>query len=118
MIKINLILKEETMWLILGIGAMIFALLNVTFTFKEKNTNWYRFISLSLTALTVCAFYSDGTRRVVKEDWSGLMDTMPIISKTLWILVILSILINSISFLKKENEIGFLIKFYFSFNMI
>lgn len=36
MIKINLILKEETMWLILGIGAMIFALLNVTFTFKEK----------------------------------------------------------------------------------
>lgn len=46
------------------------------------------------------------------------MDTMPIISKTLWILVILSILINSISFLKKENEIGFLIKFYFSFNMI
>lgn len=91
------------MWLILGIGAMIFALLNVTFTFKKKNTSWYRFISLSLTALTVCAFYADGARRVVKEDWSGLMDTMPIISKTLWILVILSILINSVSLFKERK---------------
>lgn len=44
------------MWLIFGIGAIIFALLNVMATIKNKNAQGYRFLSLSLTALTVCAF--------------------------------------------------------------
>ena len=63
----------------------------------KKRAKWYRFCSLSLTALTVCAFYSDGARRVIREDWAGLMDTMPTMNKALWVLVILSIVINSVS---------------------
>lgn len=85
------------MWLILGIVSIIFALLNVIFAIKNKSSKWYRFCSLSLTALTVCVFYSDAATRVVKEDWAGLMDTMPTMNKALWVLVILSIAINSIS---------------------
>lgn len=54
------------MWLIFGIGAIIFALLNVITTIKNKNAERYRFLSLSLT---VCAFYFDGASRVIKEDW-------------------------------------------------
>lgn len=42
------------MWLILGVGAMIFAILNMIATIKNKNAERYRFLSLSLTALTVC----------------------------------------------------------------
>ena len=91
------------MWLIFGIGAIVFAFLNIIFAFKNKNASYYRFLSLSLTALTVCAFYSDGAGRVVKEDWAGLMDIMPTMNKALWVLVVLSILINSIS-LFKENK--------------
>lgn len=91
------------MWLILGIVSIIFALLNVIFAIKNKSSKWYRFCSLSLTALTVVAFYSDAASRVVKEDWAGLMDTMPTFKKVLWVLVILSIAINSIS-LFKEND--------------
>lgn len=91
------------MWLVFGISAIIFAGFNLISAFKRKNAKWFRFTSLSLTALTMCAFYSDGAMRVVKEDWSGLMDTMPTVSKALWFCVIVSIVINSISLFKDKD---------------
>lgn len=86
------------MWIIFGLGAIITAFLNM-FNYKNK-ANIFRFLPMSLTSLTVCAFYTDGAGRVVIEDWAGLMDTMPTISKALWICVAISILINSISLIK------------------
>ena len=56
------------MWLVFGIGAIIFAGFNVIWAFKNKNAKWFRFFSLSLTALTVCSFYADGAIRVVREN--------------------------------------------------
>lgn len=50
---------------------------------------WFRFISLSLTALTLCAFYSADAKWVLNEDWSALMDVVPTLSKTLWAIVFL-----------------------------
>ncbi|WP_297688728.1 hypothetical protein [uncultured Anaerococcus sp.] len=90
------------MWLIFGILAIIFAILNI-FNFKKKS-DIFRFLSLSFTSLTVCAFYADGASRVIIEDWAGLMDTMPTISKALWVCVALSIVINSISLIKSYRK--------------
>ena len=87
------------MWLAMGAGAIIFAILNLVWLFKQKSSKWFGFISLSLTALTVCAFYSDAAMRVIIEDWGGLMDILPSTSKALWICVIISILANSIMLL-------------------
>ena len=87
------------MWLAMGVGAIIFAILNLVWLFKQKSSKWFGFISLSLTALTVCAFYSDAAMRVINEDWGGLMDKLPSMSKALWICVIISILANSIMLL-------------------
>lgn len=87
------------MWLAMGAGAIVFAILNLVWLFKQKSSKWFGFISLSLTALTVCAFYSDAAMRVINEDWGGLMDILPSMSKALWICVILSILVNSIMLL-------------------
>ena len=87
------------MWLAMGVGAIIFAILNLVWLFKQKSSKWFGFISLSLTALTVCAFYSDAAMRVINEDWGGLMDVLPSMSKMLWICVIISILANSIMLL-------------------
>lgn len=87
------------MWLAMGAGAIIFAILNLVWLFKQKSSKWFGFISLSLTALTVCAFYSDAAVRVINEDWGGLMDILPSTSKALWICVIISILANSIMLL-------------------
>lgn len=90
------------MWIIFGAGAIITALLNII-NYKNK-ANIFRFLSMSFTSLTVCAFYTDGAGRVVIEDWAGLMDTMPTIAKALWICVVLSILINSISLIKSYKR--------------
>ena len=87
------------MWLAMGVGAIIFAILNLVWLFKQKSSKWFGFISLSLTSLTVCAFYSDAAMRVINEDWGGLMDILPSMSKALWICVIISILANSIMLL-------------------
>lgn len=91
------------MWFVLGISAIIFAILNIIWVFRNKNAKWFRFLSVSLTALTVCSFYADGAARVVKEDGGGLMDIMPAMSKILWVCVILSIVINSLSLFKEKN---------------
>lgn len=90
------------MWIILGIGAIIFALLNLLRIFTNKNAKWFRFISLSLTALTLWAFYNDSAVRVVNEDWSGLADIMPTTTKALLVCTIISILINSISLFREK----------------
>lgn len=90
------------MWLIFGACAIITALLNII-NYKNKD-NLFRFLSLSITSLTVCAFYADGAGRVIREDWGGLMDTMPTISKALWVCVALSIFINSISLIKSHRK--------------
>lgn len=90
------------MWLIFGAAAIIFALFNII-NYKNK-ANIFRFLSMSFTSLTVCAFYADGARRVIREDWGGLMDTIPTISKALWVCVALSIFINSISLIRSHRK--------------
>ena len=90
------------MWLVMGVmgfGAIIFAILNWVWTSKQKNSKWFGFISVSLTALTACSFYSDAAMQVANEDWGDLMDVLPSMSKALWVCVIISILVNSITFL-------------------
>lgn len=90
------------MWLIFGAGAVITALLNIM-NYKNR-ADFFKFLSLAFTSLTVCAFYADGAGRVIREDWAGLMDTMPTISKALWVCVALSILINSILLIKSHRK--------------
>ena len=80
------------MWLFLGISAIIFTGFNLICSFKSKNEKWFRFGAISFTALTICSFYSDGAMRVLNEDWGGLMDIMPTMSKALWVCVGISIL--------------------------
>lgn len=90
------------MWMLLGVLAIIFTALNLISSFQNKNSKWFRFLGVALTALTVCSFYSDGAMRVINKDWGGLMDIMPIMNKVLWACVILSILLNSISLFKEK----------------
>lgn len=90
------------MWMFLGVSAMILTILNLVYSFKNKNEKWFRFGAISLTALTVCSFYSGEAMRVVKEDWGGLMDIMPTMSKALWVCVGISIILNSISLFREK----------------
>jgi hypothetical protein len=91
------------MWMLSGVTAIVFAILNLSGKTDDKKTQWYRFSSLSLTALTLYAFYFDGAVRVTREDWAGLMDTMPALSRGLLFCTVASILINSVSLFKKND---------------
>ena len=92
------------MWLFLSVAAVITAVLNIVWTMRNQDAKWFRFISLSLTTLTLWAEYSLVEKWVLNEDWSALTDVVPGTSKVLLALTIASILINSISLFKKCNK--------------
>ncbi|CRH90753.1 Uncharacterised protein [Chlamydia trachomatis] len=85
------------MWLLFGAGAVISAVLNLLCLFYRKHVVWLGFVSISLAALTICAFYSDSASRVLHEDWSGLLDIMPMMNSILWWFIGILILVNSLA---------------------
>ena len=92
------------MWFLFGSSAMITAVLNIIWTAKGKDAKWFRFFSLSLTALTLCAFYAQTSAWVLHQDWSALEDVVPAMSRLLWMLTLISIALNSISLFMPKNK--------------
>ena len=92
------------MWVLFGIIAIMAATLNIIWIVRHCETKWFRHISLSCTALTLCAFYSQANHWVTIGDTSALLDVMPTLSKILWFLTIASIIINGISLLAKSDK--------------
>lgn len=91
------------MWLFFGSLAIIFAILNILWISKGKDSKLFMFISLSFTALTLCALLQQDGVWVAHEDWGALMDTTPIMTKIYWIFTVSSIIINSISIIPIKN---------------
>ena len=91
------------MWLVTGVAAILFAVLNLVWSFRNKDAKWFRFLSMALTCLTLWDFYRDGAFRIVNNDIDGLMDIMPTASKALLVCTIGSILINAISLFRGKN---------------
>lgn len=96
-------MNYSILWIVLGISAIIAALANFCCAIFHRETKYFCFASLALTALTLCAFYGLAGKIVLSEDWSAALDVIPTLSKPLWVLTGLSILINSISLFKKHN---------------
>jgi len=90
------------MWIVFGIAAIVTAIANIICLILHKESKWFRFASLALTALTLCAFYGLAAKIVLSEDWSGALDVIPTLSKPLWFLTIVSILLNSFSLFIKN----------------
>ena len=91
------------MWILFGIGVIITAIAGVICFVKQREAKWFRFASLSLTALTLCAFFSQVANWAQAEDWSAMIDVVPTLSTLLWVLTVLSILLNSISLFAKKQ---------------
>ena len=92
------------LWPVFGISAIIAAVLNLAFCFSGKEAKYFRFASLALTALTMCAMYSMVNNWVFQEYWGALMDVVPAMTRALWLLVIASILINGVSLFVKKGR--------------
>ncbi|EFE28038.1 hypothetical protein HMPREF0389_01291 [Filifactor alocis ATCC 35896] len=92
------------MWVLFGVAAIVFAVWNVIFDVQEKKSEYLRFLSMAFTSLTLCAFYHECAEWILQHDWIALEDVVPAMSKALWILTILSILLNSSSLWKKTTD--------------
>lgn len=91
------------MWLFFGLGAIVFACLNLYNFYKNRDSSLYRFISMALTCLTLLAFYRDAAQRVVSEDWAGLMDILPTMATALLFLTLAAIVINGFTLFKSKK---------------
>ena len=92
------------MWIFFGFSAILTAILNIAWWALGREAKFFRFLSLSLTALTVCAFYAQATSWTMQEDWSALMDVLPGVSVWLWFLTIASIFVNAISLIPRGKK--------------
>ncbi|WP_084242852.1 hypothetical protein [Planomicrobium okeanokoites] len=82
------------MWFIFGVIAIIATFINLGLFAAGKDYRLAMAMGLSFTALTLAADYGMVADWVEAEDWSALMDVVPIMSAALWVLTSLSILLN------------------------
>lgn len=82
------------MWLLFGILTIIVTALNVILYFIGKEYRLAMAAALSLTALTLCAEYSQIASWVKAEDWAALADVVPGMERAWWFLTIVSIGLN------------------------
>ncbi|KAA0954998.1 hypothetical protein FQ085_17055 [Planococcus sp. ANT_H30] len=82
------------MWFLLGVIAITATCINLAMYATGKDYKLAMAMGLSFTALTVVADYSMVSSWVEAEDWSALLDVVPIMAGALWVLTILSILLN------------------------
>ncbi|WP_208589491.1 hypothetical protein [Gracilibacillus suaedae] len=82
------------MWVILGIIAIVATFINIYMYKAGKDYKLAMAMGLSFTALTLCAEYSLVSRWVKAEDWAALSDVVPGMERALWLLTIVSILLN------------------------
>ena len=82
------------MWLILGLIAIVATLINLYMYSTGKDNKLAMALGLSFTALTLVAEYSMVSDWVKVEDWSALLDVVPGMERALWVLTIISILLN------------------------
>lgn len=93
------------MWILFGVIAIIATFLNIYLFKTDKNYHLAMAVGLSFTALTLVASYGMVADWIKVEDWVALLDVVPTMSTALWILTVLSILLNSIpSILELKNR--------------
>lgn len=82
------------MWIILGLIAIIATCINLYMYETGKDYKLAMAMGLSFTALTLVAEYSMVSNWVMAKDWAALLDVVPIMETVLWVLTIISILLN------------------------
>lgn len=87
------------MFLVLGIIAIVATVLNLYLYKVGKDYKVAMSMGLSFTALTLVADHSIISDWVKVKDWAALLDVVPTMTTVLWVLTIISILLNTIPIL-------------------
>lgn len=91
------------MWLVFGIMAVIFAILNLVFAFKGKEAKYFRFMSMALSIITLWVALKEELNLFFIKDFSALEDTAPTLINGLFVCSAGSIIINSVSLFKEKK---------------
>lgn len=94
------------MWILLGLLAIVFTVMNLLHFFSGKDYRVMMALGLSFTAIELCSQYSFIVSWVNKKDWSAIEDVMPTMNNALWVLTIISIGLNLLPiFLEKRQKL-------------
>lgn len=85
--------------LVLGLIAWILPIVNLTRNIKQENKNWIAIsiISISACATSLCFQIFYNYHKVIVEDWGALMDTMYAVMFASAVLLIVTIILNTIT---------------------
>lgn len=92
------------MWLVFGVIAILATIINLYMYGIGKDYKFAMAIGLSFTTLTLVAQYRLVSDWVKVEDWSALSDVVPTMEIALWILTIISILLNITPILLEQKN--------------
>ena len=85
--------------------AIVATFINLYLTKQRKDSRLAMAMGLSFTAMTLCAGYGLLSAWVISEDWTSLREVVPTMERMLWILTIISILLNVIPiFFQMKNK--------------
>ena len=83
------------MWIILGIDTLVSTIINIYFGInKHVYTKWATAFALSFISLTVLSQYFMVKNWVELEDWSALLDVVPIMTTALTIFTVIFLTVN------------------------
>ena len=82
------------MWIVFGVIAIASTFINLYMYKSGKNYKLAMAIALSFTALTLCSEYTMVSEWVKLNDWTALLDVVPYMEIALWVLTIISIVLN------------------------
>lgn len=82
------------MGLVLGVIAIVATFINLYLYKIGKDYKLAMALGLSFTAFTLCAEYSLVSHWTKVNDWSAIQDVVPAMASALWVLTIISIVLN------------------------
>ncbi len=82
------------MWFFLGCAAIGATFWGMLCGARGKPASFWAALGLALTGLTLCAQYQMIAYWTQSSDWAAIDDVVPTMSKALWILTGISILLN------------------------
>lgn len=93
--------------LVFGVIAWILPVINLS-RYDKRSRNWVTFSIMSISACSISLFLQIFSfyERVKAEDWSALMDTVSIIASVPAILLIGTIILNTITLYMHRNRVA------------
>jgi hypothetical protein len=92
--------------LVLGLIAWILPIANLQRDKKQENKKWVvlSFVSISACAISICFQIFYNYHLVKIEDWTALMDTIGAVAFASAVLIIVTILLNALTFILNRER--------------